>query len=290
MEGLVPKMKNNKKDEYYWAERKKNIDCFWGKGKLINEVSELVGKQQCSLLELGCGEGHILGELAKKNPDSQYFGVDYDEKAIEHATRLYPDVVFIHDSIQNFLIENKKTFDFIIAANVFHELYSDAVRKNCNEAKTDLEQIFNDTISLLNANGLFILLDGLENDNKDLNYRFSINDHAILSKYNEFIESYSFLDCSYAHADIGEEICMNCHDFTRFITKLRFVGEKNWNIEKNETYQYFTEAEFLEMFKNNKLHILKRECFIADIRKWKQSIILQQGDYPYEHIILMGMK
>jgi SAM-dependent methyltransferase len=51
-----------------------------------------------SLVDVGCGDGRFLRELARRNPEKRLLGVDYSSRAIGMAQALNPDLHYrVHD-------------------------------------------------------------------------------------------------------------------------------------------------------------------------------------------------
>ena len=280
------------KDAGYWLERKKHISSFWGKGKFILQLSQIIGDKKLSVLELGCGEGHLVGELRKRNPQAEYTGVDYDRGAIERAQVLYPDIVFFHETIQEFLANAERTYDVIVAPNVFHELFSTSLFSHTiAESKEMLEGVIKKTIGLVSQNGVLAILDGVECENSSEEITIRLLNAETQKSFDTFVSTYSFLERQYkVGVNTHEDITMTKHDFTRFITKLRFIETENWEVERKETYQYFTANEYIEVIQKYGLNIFETECFIANLFNWRKNVEVKSGTYPLEHIIILGLK
>jgi SAM-dependent methyltransferase len=73
-----------------------------------------------SLLDFGCGTGHMLSYIGEKNISVNYSGLDISPLPIEMATRKYPDVAFYCLDV---LEEKQKLpkFDYIVMNGVFTE-------------------------------------------------------------------------------------------------------------------------------------------------------------------------
>lgn len=57
-------------------------------------LSELQKVRFSSLLDVGCGDGRFLREVAAKHPDVQLLGIDYSQKAIAFARAFNPDIEY----------------------------------------------------------------------------------------------------------------------------------------------------------------------------------------------------
>ena len=90
--------------DFYWEVRLQELEDM-GKREAILAVSKLVSTlaqqpgQPVHLLELGCGEGQIIGARvdahAQVNSINASCGVDYSPRAIEKCRRACPDLSFI---------------------------------------------------------------------------------------------------------------------------------------------------------------------------------------------------
>lgn len=98
-ENIAPKrVRNRKKHSYYWNDITRYCDYF------INE--------KCTVLEIGCGTGELIGGL--KAIDKT--GIDFSPLMIETAKIKFPEVDFkVMDAME---LEIDSSFDVIIISNV----------------------------------------------------------------------------------------------------------------------------------------------------------------------------
>ena len=68
-----------------WAE--------YGKGLAMADQLEIVGIGM-SVLDVGCGCGHILPSLRKIDPKMDYHGIDFSEEMLSEARTLFPKKYF----------------------------------------------------------------------------------------------------------------------------------------------------------------------------------------------------
>ena len=89
--------------------------------KLTSVFVELVKKLDGvrSICDLGCGNGHISGRLAKLG--YEVTGVDASASGIQIARRTYPGVNFVHALIDRDL--SLGHFDLVISSDVIEHLY-----------------------------------------------------------------------------------------------------------------------------------------------------------------------
>lgn len=112
---------------------------YWRCGVKFMETDEVVKKDvhmrrrkelilkyaQGDCLDVGCGDGYFLMELAKRFPKNMFLGVDEDSFAIELANkRVIKNLKFLKSNIKTAKIKYK--FDTIILSHVFEHLIDPA--------------------------------------------------------------------------------------------------------------------------------------------------------------------
>ena len=139
--------------------------------------------------------------------------------------------------------------------------------------------------------GLLLLFDGLEQESPMMRtVEFKILNQDTFAKFQQFINEYKAFPISFNKLSDNSIKC-NLFDFTRFITKLRFIDTPTWEIEKYESYQYFTESEFKALFNDNDMAIIDCSQFICDISLWQKNIeILNNCPFPEECFYILGRK
>lgn len=78
---------------------------FWGYkyAAYIEKILEELEKINFnSLIEIGCGDGKIIGEIAKKFPGKKFIGTDYSEKSLKFAKAFSPHIKFEASSDEKF--------------------------------------------------------------------------------------------------------------------------------------------------------------------------------------------
>ncbi len=84
----------------------------------IGELVEKYASETDSVLDIGCGVGHILSEIKKKNPDLKLFAADIDDNTLAITKeRVDIDGAYKIDTVEN-LFEMNITFDMIIMSHV----------------------------------------------------------------------------------------------------------------------------------------------------------------------------
>jgi SAM-dependent methyltransferase len=119
--------------DFYWEVRLQDMEDL-GKAEAIRAVSEVIRQAQqedrpVRLLELGCGDGQIIGSLVEAHAQVQSIhasvGVDHASRAIETCRRTYPEMRFIcGDFTDPLLMEGLGHFDVVMLVNALHEVFS----------------------------------------------------------------------------------------------------------------------------------------------------------------------
>lgn len=73
------------------------------------------------ILEMGCGEGHLLNFISEIKASCYAEGIDIGEKVIEQAKRHYPHIRFDRQSLYEDLYE-EGSFDLVVCCEVLEHL------------------------------------------------------------------------------------------------------------------------------------------------------------------------
>ena len=76
-------------------------------------ITQIGIKNNCSILDVGCGFGDYFNYLKNRGINVEYCGIDLTDKIVETARRKNPDACIIHDNILN-MSEDKK-FDYVVS-------------------------------------------------------------------------------------------------------------------------------------------------------------------------------
>lgn len=118
-------------------------DKFDKSGKRVKDIEEvfnLINKDNPTVLEIGCGNGRDAEEIIKHTDN--YLGIDISKQFIKLAKQKLPHTKFEVADIENFLFQRK--IDVIFAfASLIHI------------PKKSMQKILRKSISALNKNGIF---------------------------------------------------------------------------------------------------------------------------------------
>jgi 2-polyprenyl-3-methyl-5-hydroxy-6-metoxy-1,4-benzoquinol methylase len=91
--------------------------------KSLQKVLEIICEQSPpdgSLLDLMCGPGYLLGEIAEKRSDLSLKGVDFDERYINHAREKYSGIEFEVGDVLSW--NPKDPYDVVICTGALHHI------------------------------------------------------------------------------------------------------------------------------------------------------------------------
>lgn len=89
--------------------------------KKIENSLELIDAKNLKGIDIGCGEGHMLNILKRKDIIHNILGIDLDEERVSTAKENFGDIEFLVQDIYNLTI-NDKQFDYIIATEILEHL------------------------------------------------------------------------------------------------------------------------------------------------------------------------
>ena len=294
--------------DFYWETR---LQFLQGQGKTqaITAASRLIRQlaarpeQKVRLLELGCGEGQILGSLAaahfEVNGISDSVGVDYDPQAVQTASKDYPAIRFLEgDFTDASFLSALGKFEIVLLVNALHHVFSDAYDEELGEVdvpagKQAVRSTFIKILQCVQPGGYLLLFDGLEpagDPQQPVIIRFL--SRQAQDDFYQFAREYQPFRIRYKTLPQRDCVQISLHDFTRYITKMIFLGKPLWPRERLESYQYFNALEFRELFAARHLQIKDWQPISVDDQRWQDAVeILTPGvDFPTEHILIIAQK
>ena len=294
--------------DFYWETRLAPWNTL-GKSAAIRAASKEIRRlaqqadQPLRLLELGCGEGQILGTLLDAHTDlcdrGASVGIDLNRHSLARCQKDYPGVNWEQgDFTDSALIARLGKFDLTLFVNALHEVFSAGFSAELGEidsllAKRQVSEVLSQTVECLHSDRCLVLFDGLEptgNPGRKVRIRF-LSDQA-RKEFEVFTCEYRPFQIEYFESHSSGFVELSQRDFTRYITKSIFLGKRLWETERFESYQYFTEDEFREMLTGKDLEITELETFTLNEEKWRSRVEIDTPDvqFPQEHILIVAYK
>ncbi|MBI5913625.1 class I SAM-dependent methyltransferase [Candidatus Azambacteria bacterium] len=110
----------------------------------LSEIVKIVPRKEgVAVLDAGCGEGHLLAELYKKNDCGAYYGADVTAVALERARERCSFAHFYHGDLSH-LDFNDGSFDVIIATEVLEHII-------------EYEEVMHELLRVLKKGGVLIV-------------------------------------------------------------------------------------------------------------------------------------
>jgi SAM-dependent methyltransferase len=294
--------------DFYWEVALEPMENL-GKREAILSASQLIRRLSSQyshplrVLELGCGEGQIVGTLMNSHAQlcdsKKVVGVDYKAQSLARCRSDYPGFQFVEgDFTDPVLLSSLGKYDIVLLVNALHEVFSAEVSPDLGEvdvpaAKRRVEAALTEIVRCLEPGGWVVLFDGLEPPGgpaDQLLIRFC--DAQAWKDFEVFAAQYQPFRISYR--DVENDLCVELsrRDFTRYITKSIFLGKPLWLSERFESYQYFNEDEFRTVFARQNLEIKSLRTLTMNLEKWRRVVemITPGEDFPQEHILIQARK
>lgn len=294
--------------DFYWEVHLQEMESL-GKKEIILAVSRLIrslaerSDQQVRLLELGCGEGQIIGTLVEAHAQvksiNDSHGVDYSRKSIEICRRIYPQIAFTEcDFTDSKRMAGLGQFEIVMLVNALHEVFSASYSPelgevNVPEGKQRVKQALAVAVEHLVPGGYLALFDGLENSTDIQEWVLIRFRHwQARRRFDLFAREYHPFRISYRETGDPFAVELTYHDFTRYVTKSIFLSKQLWQTEQLESYQYYNETEFKEALASLGLRICVLRTLTVNYEKWLSEVeIVTEGvDFPSEHILILAQK
>jgi SAM-dependent methyltransferase len=228
--------------DFYWETRLLPMENL-GKRVAIQSASRLIrllagqGIRPVRLLELGCGEGQVIGALLDAHSQlcssNTSVGVDYNARSLAHCQRDYPGLHCVEGDFSNpDLLASLGVFELVLLVNALHEVFSDAFSPELGEidvpaAKQRVERALADAAGCLEPGGWLVLFDGLEPPgDPQTTVRIRFRDPQARQEFGTFAQQYHPLRIAYLQLEDPLCVELTQRDFTRYITKSIFLGKR----------------------------------------------------------------
>jgi SAM-dependent methyltransferase len=296
-------------DEYwdiYWESHLQSMENL-GKQVAIQAASRLIRQlakevnHPLRLLELGCGEGQVIGTLLDSHKQlcdrKNSLGVDYNAQSVSRCRKDFPglrtDLVDFTDPV---ILGNLGKFDIVLLVNALHEVFSSTFNAELGEvdvpaAKNNVQLALKGATNCLEPFGWLILFDGLEQTgDPDESIDLHFLDPQARKDFETFAMQYHPFNIQFTQLIDPMNVRLSRRGFTRYITKSIFLGKKLWQTEQLESYQYFTVQEFRTVIDQQGLLIKDLQILTMNDEKWHSRVeIITPGiDFPDEHILILA--
>lgn len=265
--------------------------------KIEKILKDTASDSKIKIADFGACEGDMLSQIRDRfgSKRIELFGFDYNENLISQAAKKYPDISFHHIDLNGGDFSKfASRFDIAFTVNTLHEVFSFAeYRRDSNEKrKRDVDQAIDNIASTIKQDGILLIYDGVESyAHLSQKIEIQVKDSQTEKLVKKFQSEYIPLKPLFKK--VGDrKFLTNLGTFTRFITKLRFLDSVLWQIEKEESYQYFTKEDFIDGlwqrgFTTNTVVLLRPR-----LQMWKDKvkILTHNIDYPFEHILIISTK
>lgn len=263
----------------------------------INQIHTFHHHKTVKIADFGSCEGDMLNqirELVDENHRLDLHGFDYNEHLIDIAKKKFPSMRFHQcNLVDGDFSKYENMFDIGFSVNTLHEIFSFSGSEfSHTSSKRYVRKALKNIGRSIKPQGILIVYDGVEHEiDGAKKVRIQIEDKNTAHLLRRFETDY--LPIPPKVKNLGNNIYeMNMLVFTRFVTKIRFLDSIIWQIEKEESYQYFAKTEFVSElaaagFTTNTLVLIRNR-----LGDWKKRLkILTPGvDYPFEHILLICTK
>ena len=294
--------------DFYWENRLLPMENL-GKREAILAASKLIrllaqrADRPLRLLELGCGEGQVIGTLLDAHFQmcaiQTSVGVDYNPQSLEHCQRDYAGLRCVEGDFTDLdLIAGLGKFELVLLVNALHEVFSDCFSAELGgidipTAKKRVEQALADAANCLEPGGWLVLFDGLEppGDPRQM-LRIRFRDYQVRQEFEDFVDQYRPVRVVYREVENPLCVELSLRDFTRYITKSIFLGKQLWKTERLQSYQYFTEEEFRTAFARQGLEISGLRTLTMNEEKWRYRVEVESPEFkfPDEHILILAQQ
>lgn len=294
--------------DLYWEMRLQPMENL-GKRAAILAASKLIRQQgqesdhQLRLLELGCGEGQVIGTLLDAHSQvcstKDSLGVDYNPLFLAQCHRDYPNLRCIRGNFSDpALLAGLGKFDLVLLVNTLHEVFSDAFSPVLDEidiplARRRVDQTLSMTADFLLPGSWLVLFDGLEpGGDIDRVIQIHFRDALIRHDFEMFVRQFRPLHITFKQLGDPLSVELSTRDFTRFITKSIFLRKGLWESERLQSYQYFTEEDYRQSLARLGLDISILQTLTVNEEKWRAlvDIITPGVSFPEEHILILAKK
>ncbi|RIB29927.1 S-adenosyl-L-methionine-dependent methyltransferase [Gigaspora rosea] len=89
------------------------------RGNYSSPITEMLEKSGAKILEIGCGSGYWIIDMAIEYPSSTFIGIDVDSSCFPPTVKCPPNVCFLTCNVTYGIPFPKETFDFVFMSMMF---------------------------------------------------------------------------------------------------------------------------------------------------------------------------
>ena len=126
-------MSNNQKEMKHgvlgidYAEKRKSNKALkyrlWRRTfEVINSIEQNLQKSPGSIIDLGTAEGRMLNEIQKKYPEAKCVGIEYNQKLVDVANKLFPKLEIKQGDVLSLEDYKNSSFEVAVATAVIEHL------------------------------------------------------------------------------------------------------------------------------------------------------------------------
>ena len=109
-----------------------------------NAIKQHLNQDPKSIIDLGTADGKMLNEIKKTYLNSECIGIEYDEKLVNYAKELFPDLIIKKGDVQELYEFSADRFDVAIATAVIEHVI-------------DPQKFINEVKRIMKPNGILII-------------------------------------------------------------------------------------------------------------------------------------
>lgn len=126
-----------------------------------HSIFKNINKNFKNILDIGCGQGDLLGFLKKNSNNIDYTGLDVSSKMIDCCKKRFPKQSFNNSSFLDFKSEN--SFDVVLAVGVFNLKVCEKPENQIEYLKQNIQKMY----SICNKCCSFTLMSKHGNQNSE---------------------------------------------------------------------------------------------------------------------------
>lgn len=225
---------------------------------IVDLIDRFGPKTVSEMIDIGCGTCDLLFRLRDKLQARSLTLMDYDSAVIASLKSQYPDETVEWVVADIFEIgESRKKYDLIFLLDMIHEVYSFYGRPNREVSQPidhalgvkAVEAILDNVTEICAEGGGIVITDNVLTD-EEIDLVVDVRNDKALVAVRYFLDNYPTRRISVDWLS-SNRMRINSRDFCVLLTqynKIKAEDFDRWNVEKMETHQYYSLAEYRAAF------------------------------------------